>query len=134
MIGHWPLDDGSGTVAIDLSSVGNHGSLEGYIIGGSCPTEDLDGDGVFALEDCDDTDATVTTGTIGSTIAGPTLTNAIGGWNDSGMRFTAVTSTTLTSVIFNNQGNSDTITLYDLLQPTLWCSRFMLRQVLHLMC
>jgi hypothetical protein len=47
------------------------------------------------------------------TLEGPTLIHDIYGWADSGIQFTALFDTTLDSFVFNNQGSSDTITLYD---------------------
>ena len=118
LVGFWPLDDGSGSVARDDSGIGNDGLLEGdALFGGSCPTEDVDGDGVLALEDCDDSDPAVSSGSFTS-LNGPTLINNIVGWPNSGVKFTALTSTTLSSVTFNNQGGSDTVTLFDMTTNT----------------
>jgi len=43
----------------------------------------------------------------------PTLTNTIGGWENSGMQFVATVDCILTEVIFYSQGNADSIKLYD---------------------
>src|SRR5690606_15689280 len=47
------------------------------------------------------------------TIAGPTLTENIGGWSDAGIQFTALADSVLTSFVFNQQGLADTISLVD---------------------
>ncbi len=46
-------------------------------------------------------------------IAGPVLTNNDSGWVDSGLGFTALVNSTLTSFIFQNQGSADTVVLVD---------------------
>jgi len=56
---------------------------------------------------------------LAATMAGPTLTNNIGGWANSGMRFTALNSSTITSFTFENQGAPDTIHLKTLSGATL---------------
>ncbi len=47
------------------------------------------------------------------TLPGPTLLYDIGGWNDSGMQFTALADVRLVSFTFENQGAADTIWLLD---------------------
>ena len=47
----------------------------------------------------------------GETITGPTLTNNLGGWGNSGIKITAINDCVLTSFVFNNQGKDDTIKL-----------------------
>jgi hypothetical protein len=48
-----------------------------------------------------------------SVIIGPTLTDNIGGWANSGLQITALQNTRLYSVVFNNQGFADTVELRD---------------------
>ena len=48
-----------------------------------------------------------------SSVAGPTLTQNLGGWPNSGLAFTALHTSTLQSFVFVNQGIADTITLFD---------------------
>ena len=47
----------------------------------------------------------------GETITGPSLTNNLGGWGNSGIKITAINDCVLTSFVFNNQGKDDTIKL-----------------------
>ena len=47
----------------------------------------------------------------GETITGPTLTNNLGGWGNSGIKITAINDCVLSSFVFNNQGRDDTIKL-----------------------
>jgi hypothetical protein len=44
-------------------------------------------------------------------ITGPTLTQFVGGYESSGIAFTALTNSTLTGFVFQNQGAADTIEL-----------------------
>jgi len=46
-------------------------------------------------------------------IAGPALGNSIGGWDESGMYFTALNDIVLQSFTFENQGAADTVRLMD---------------------
>jgi hypothetical protein len=46
-------------------------------------------------------------------IVGPSFPNMIAGWPDAGLEFTALANAQLTSFVFNNQGQADTITLRD---------------------
>ena len=46
-------------------------------------------------------------------IAGPVLNQNDRGWQDSGLGFTAIVNTTLTSFTFQNQGLADTVVLVD---------------------
>lgn len=48
-----------------------------------------------------------------SVIIGPTLTDNISGWDNSGLQITALQNTNLYSVVFNNQGFADTVELRD---------------------
>jgi hypothetical protein len=48
------------------------------------------------------------------TIAGPSLTNLTGGWTYTGIAFTALDDSTLTSFTFQSQGKPDTVVLADL--------------------
>ena len=52
-------DSGTSTILEDSSGNGHHGTINGAIWVNSCPEEDLDGDGVAAWEDCDDSDASI---------------------------------------------------------------------------
>jgi len=46
-------------------------------------------------------------------IPGPTLNIPGGGWTTTGLEFTALTNTTLTSFVYQNQGQADTVVLAD---------------------
>ncbi len=48
-----------------------------------------------------------------ATIAGPSLTDNIGGWAKAGLRIQALQNTTLTSFVVNNQGAADVVDLTD---------------------
>jgi hypothetical protein len=48
-----------------------------------------------------------------SSVAGPALTQNLGGWTNAGLAFTALKTGTLQSFVFNNQGLADTVTLTD---------------------
>ena len=48
----------SGNIVTDLAG-GQNGSITGAVWGTSCPEEDLDGDGFFAWEDCNDGDSSM---------------------------------------------------------------------------
>ncbi|MFZ5892520.1 MAG: hypothetical protein ACOY0T_15780 [Myxococcota bacterium] len=77
------------------------------------------GDGVIDTangEACDDrntsnVDACSTSCKSCAYIQGPVPTTTISGWADSGLVFTALTNSTLTSFAFNNQAKADTISL-----------------------
>lgn len=47
------------------------------------------------------------------TLNGPTLTDTISGWSDSGLQITALQNVFLTSFVFQNQGGADTVYLTD---------------------
>lgn len=51
----WDFSTGSGSTLYDQSGNGHHGTINGATWVDTCPEEDLDGDGVAAWEDCDDT-------------------------------------------------------------------------------
>jgi hypothetical protein len=48
-----------------------------------------------------------------SSVAGPAVTQNLGGWSNSGLAFHALQGGTLQSCVFNNQGLADTVTLFD---------------------
>jgi len=53
-----------------------------------------------------------------STVAGPALTNNLGGWSNSGLAYHALAAGTLQSFVFNNQGLADTVQLLDVTTNT----------------
>ena len=61
LVGHWAMDEASGSITMDSTASGNTGIFEGDVVWDmSCPIEDVDGDGVAAFIDCDDTDPSIT--------------------------------------------------------------------------
>ena len=60
LAGYYLFDEGSGTIATDLSANSNNATINGATWVNSCPQEDLDEDGFATWEDCDDTDETIT--------------------------------------------------------------------------
>lgn len=55
----------------------------------------------------------VSTGATAAVIAGPTLTANGGGWDTTGIGFTANANTALTAFTYQNQGAADTVVLTD---------------------
>jgi hypothetical protein len=58
--------------------------------------------------------ATLTAGSVNAgVIPGPLLNENGGGWTTTGLSFSALTNTSLTSFVYQNQGQADTIVLTD---------------------
>jgi opacity protein-like surface antigen len=55
-------------------------------------------------------------------ITGPALNTAGGGWTTTGLGFTALDNSTLTSFTYQNQGQADTIVLTDAARRVCWQS------------
>ena len=68
----WSNTEGTGTSATDTSGNSHNGTLVGTTWSSSCPSEDLDGDGYGAWEDCDDSDSS--SSFLGSSSGCPGLT------------------------------------------------------------
>ena len=60
-VGAWGLDAGSGDTVADTTGNGHSGTIYGGAWSASCPSEDVDGDGYAAWEDCDDDNSAYTT-------------------------------------------------------------------------
>jgi hypothetical protein len=57
--------------------------------------------------------AAMATGASAAVINGPTLNTNGGGWTTTGLGFTALTNSTLTGFVYQNQGAADTVVLTD---------------------